>query len=60
MCKKPHTSTHIHYTSDLRLFFAWATESLITLRGLISLKESVSSAVFSASVLQPHDSTMPS
>ncbi len=40
-CKKPLTSTHIHYASDLRLFFAWVTESLITLRGLISLKESV-------------------
>ena len=22
--KAPHTSTHIHYTSDLRLFFEWA------------------------------------
>ncbi len=22
-CKKPHSSTHIHYASDLRLFFAW-------------------------------------
>ncbi len=40
-CKKPHSSTHIHYASDPRLCFAWATESLITLRGLISLKESV-------------------
>ncbi len=22
-CKKPYTSTHIHYASDLRLFFTW-------------------------------------
>ena len=21
--KNPHSSTHIHYTSDLKLFFAW-------------------------------------
>ncbi len=25
-CKHPHTSTHIHYASDLRLFFAWANK----------------------------------
>jgi len=25
-CKHLHTSTHIHYGSDLRLFFAWANK----------------------------------
>lgn len=23
-CRSPHTSTHVHYTSDVKLFFAWA------------------------------------
>jgi site-specific recombinase XerD len=32
--KAPHTSTHIHYTSDLRLFFEWADKrpAAVTLR----------------------------
>ena len=25
-CKSPHTSTHRHYTSDLKLFFTWANQ----------------------------------
>jgi site-specific recombinase XerC len=25
-CQSPHTATHIHYTSDVNLFFAWATK----------------------------------
>ena len=22
-CRSPHATTHVHYTSDVRLFFAW-------------------------------------
>ncbi len=31
-CKSPHTSTHVHYGNDLKLFFAWANKppSVIT------------------------------
>ena len=25
-CKSPHSSTHCHYTSDLKLFFTWANK----------------------------------
>ncbi len=25
-CKSPHTSTHIHYGNDLKLFFTWANK----------------------------------
>lgn len=25
-CKSPHTSTHIHYANDLKLFFTWANK----------------------------------
>ncbi len=25
-CKSPHTSTHIHYSNDLKLFFVWANK----------------------------------
>jgi hypothetical protein len=25
--KAPHTSTHIHYTNDLKLFFAWLAKN---------------------------------
>jgi len=34
--KRPHTSTHLHYTSDLKLFFSWAgvPPDLITLRDI--------------------------
>ena len=39
-CKNPHSSTHIHYASDLK-FFLPGMEALITLRGLSSLNESV-------------------
>lgn len=39
--KRQHTTTHRHYAGDLRLFFAWAVETLIALMGLISLKKSV-------------------
>jgi hypothetical protein len=27
-CRNPHATTHIHYTSDLKLFFAWAGNRL--------------------------------
>ena len=32
--KSPHTTTHIHYTNDLELFFTWANKppSAITVR----------------------------
>jgi site-specific recombinase XerC len=23
-CRSPHATTHVHYTSDVKLFFAWA------------------------------------
>jgi hypothetical protein len=23
-CRSPYATTHVHYTSDVRLFFAWA------------------------------------
>jgi site-specific recombinase XerC len=26
-CRSPHTTTHVHYTSDVKLFFAWANQS---------------------------------
>ena len=34
--KRPHTTTHVHYTSDLKLFFAWADKppDAITLRDI--------------------------
>jgi site-specific recombinase XerC len=26
-CRSPHATTHVHYTSDVKLFFAWANQS---------------------------------
>jgi site-specific recombinase XerD len=30
--KSPHTSTHLHYTNDLRLFFSWAKKKPAEIR----------------------------
>ena len=27
-CRNPYTSTHVHYTSDIKLFFAWSSKLL--------------------------------
>ena len=39
-CQSPHATTHVHYTSDVRLFFAWADKpsSAITRPQLIVLR----------------------
>ncbi len=30
-CQSPHASTHIHYSNDLKLFFAWANKSPVAI-----------------------------
>ena len=30
-CRNPHTSTHVHYTSDVKLLFAWAGKPLASI-----------------------------
>jgi hypothetical protein len=25
-CRSPHAATHVHYTNDVKIFFAWATK----------------------------------